>query len=225
VERSSRLSIARRQAGADLASRLARALGELAMPKCRIEIRVTPLSDDSAWTRAGTDAVEFFLSPNPGEEPRPLARIASGGELSRIMLALRTLVADAGADAARTLVFDEVDAGIGGAAADAVGARLQLLGRRQQVLCVTHLAPIAARPGAHFHISKVVKAGRTITQMTRLDASGREMELARMIAGAEISASVVASAREMLAARRESESKAKGESPGQAKAKGRSRGA
>src|SRR5690606_28788926 len=179
-------------------------------------------SDPSAWTREGIDLVEFFLSPNPGEDLRPLARIASGGELSRIMLALHTLAATG--SPGRTLVFDEVDAGIGGAAADAVGARLQALAGRYQVLCITHLPQVAARAGAHFHIAKQVRGDRTMTTVTRLDAGGREREIARMIAGAEVSEQVLSSARELLAARGESEAVAKGESPLRAKAKGRKRG-
>ena len=165
----------------------------------------------------------LLLSPNPGEEPRPLARIASGGELSRVMLALRTLTtADGGA---RTLVFDEVDAGIGGAAADAVGARLQMLARTHQVLCITHLPQIAARAATHFRIAKQVQGSRTTSVMTRLDRDEREMEIARMIAGAEVSPKVLASARELLQARSESEQDAKGETMNAAKAKGRKRGA
>src|SRR5207253_1591400 len=106
--------------------------------------------------------------------------------------------------AGRTLVFDEVDAGIGGAAADAVGGRLQRLGRDFQVLCITHLPQIAARGANHFHIGKQVKGGRTVTSVTRLDASGREHEIARMIAGAEVSQGVLASARELLESRQSS---------------------
>lgn len=208
------------------ADRLSRALeGELhalAMPHCQVDIRVAVRSDPSAWTPEGIDLVEFFLSPNPGEDLRPLARIASGGELSRIMLALHTLAATGGPG--RTLVFDEVDAGIGGAAADAVGARLQALAARYQVLCITHLPQVAARAGAHFHIAKQVRGDRTMTTVTRLDAGGREREIARMIAGAEVSEQVLSSARELLAARGESEAVAKGESPLRAKAKGRKRG-
>jgi DNA repair protein RecN (Recombination protein N) len=165
--------------------------------------------------------VEFFLSPNPGEELKPLARIASGGELSRVMLAIRTLATPQ--ETGRVLVFDEVDAGIGGAAADAVGARLENLARRHQVLCVTHLPQIAARGLAHFQIAKQVRGGRTWTSVTRLDDSGREAEVGRMIAGAVVSSQVLASAREMLATRRESEANTKGESEtrGRSKAKGR----
>jgi DNA repair protein RecN (Recombination protein N) len=187
---------------------------------------VREIATADRWTNKGQDEVEFFFSPNPGEEVRPLARIASGGELSRVMLALRTLAKND--EPGRTLVFDEVDVGIGGAAADAVGARLQALGRRHQVLCVTHLPQIAARAGVHFQIAKQVRSRRTLTSVSRLDDSGREGELARMIAGAEVTPRVLASARELLAIRQVSETKAKGETPiraNQAKAKGRRSGA
>jgi len=216
-------SAQRRTAALTLGRALERTLADLAMPHARVDVRVTPMSHEQAWTERGVDEVEFFLSPNPGEEVRPLARIASGGELSRIMLALRTLAAVG--DPGRTLVFDEVDAGIGGAAADAVGARLQQLAERDQVLCITHLPQVAARRGTHFHLNKRVVNGRTATGINRLDDKGRELEIARMIAGADISEQVVKSARELLHARQnvkgESELKAKGEGPRQAQAKGK----
>src|SRR4030095_5634218 len=151
--------------------------------------------------------VEFFFSPNPGEDLRPLARIASGGELSRFMLALR--LKTMGDDRAEALIFDEVDAGIGGAAADAVGLRLQKLGRKQQVLCVTHLAQIAARADAHFEISKHLRSGRTHADVVRLEGADREREVGRMIAGAAVSATVLESARELLARGNEEKAKAK----------------
>jgi len=217
------LSNAREQAALSLARALVTELADLAMPKSRVEIRVTPTNDPAGWSAQGIDGVEFFMSPNPGEELRPLARIASGGELSRVMLALRTVaVSD---EMPRTLIFDEVDAGIGGAAADAVGARLQALGHRHQVLCITHLPQIAARGHAHFQIAKQVKSGRTVTMVTRLDDSGREEEIGRMIAGAQLSPQVMASAREMLMSRREAkgEQPAKGESENRSASKGRGR--
>ncbi len=219
------LSSERRRAAEGLARQLEAALAELAMPSSRVIVQVESGDRSETWTRRGIDAAEFLLSSNPGEDPRPLARIASGGELSRVMLALRTIVErDEGE---RTLVFDEVDAGIGGAAADAVGLRLQRLGARQQVLCITHLPQIAARRATHFHVSKDVRAGRTTTRVTRLDAGGREQEIARMIAGAEVTPQVLASARELIAKRSDSETtaKAKPSAPSQAKAKGRARGA
>lgn len=139
---------------------------------------------------------EFFISPNPGEDLRPLAKIASGGELSRIMLALKTI---ATTDApGKTLIFDEVDAGIGGAVADVVGRRLQSLGERFQVLCITHLPQIAAYGASHFRIVKSVRRERTWTDVARLRGPDREQEMARMIGGSDISVAVMASAREML---------------------------
>ena len=194
------MSARRRESGRRLAHELAGELGALAMGKCRVDVRVRPETSPEAWTARGIDDVEIFFSPNPGEELRPLARIASGGELSRVMLALRQLSTPD--EAGRTLIFDEVDAGIGGAAADAVGARLQELGRKYQVLCITHLAQIAARADVHFHIAKDVRRGRTITTVARLDDAGRELEVARMIAGADLTPHVRASARELLEGRR-----------------------
>jgi len=125
------LTDSRRAAALKLGEALARELEALAMPGCKVDVRVSPVATHDRWTSAGADDVELYLSPNPGEELRPLARIASGGELSRIMLALHTLSATD--ESGRTLIFDEVDAGIGGVAADAVGARLQALARRYQV--------------------------------------------------------------------------------------------
>ena len=219
------LSASRRKAVRRLVPALEAALSDLAMPHSKVDVRITDRRADRAqWTRRGIDEVALWLSPNPGEDVRPLARIASGGELSRIMLALRTLAWRG--EPGRSLIFDEVDAGIGGAAADAVGARLQILAKQHQVLCVTHLAQIAARGSAHFHIAKQLRTGRTTTTVTRLDDSGREAEIARMIAGASVSAQVLASAREMIADRRgESESKAKAKGSRAAKAKGDGRGA
>ena len=229
LERAERLSVARRQAASTFAAELETLLAGLAMTRTRFEVRfnTSPLPPD-AWGSAGIDQVEFFISPNPGEEPRALARIASGGELSRIMLALKTLaVRGAGASGAgRTLIFDEVDAGIGGQVADVVGARLRELGRDFQVLCITHLPQIAARGGTQFRISKEVKGGRTATTVERLSEGAREVEVARMIGGAADSAAVRASAREMLTigaselvARPGRKAKAKGESESRDKAK------
>ena len=191
---------ARRQAAAlEFSRALEKSLGDLAMARTRCEVRLTPAASDSQWTERGVEEGEFYISPNPGEDLKPLARIASGGELSRIMLALKTL---ASTDApGKTLIFDEVDAGIGGAVADVVGNRLQRLGGRFQVLCITHLPQIAAYGGTHFRIEKNVQKGRTLTTVARLNGGDREQELARMIAGTETSAAVLASAREMLKTR------------------------
>jgi DNA repair protein RecN (Recombination protein N) len=213
-----RVSHARRRAAQALGSALAADLAALAMPHSRVDVRCEELAPDE-WHRRGVDRAEFHISPNPGEDLRPLARIASGGELSRIMLALRTLarVDQPG----RTLVFDEVDAGIGGEAADAVGARLQALAGDYQVICITHLPQIAARASVHLAVAKQVQGSRTVTSVARLDTSGREQELARMIAGAEVTAKVLASAQEMMRIRRSGETNTKGETAvRKAKAKG-----
>jgi DNA repair protein RecN (Recombination protein N) len=214
------LSRQRRTAAARFARELESLLAELAMARTRFEVRFndTELPED-AWGDRGIDQAEFFVSPNPGENLRPLARIVSGGELSRVMLALKTLAA-ADTAAGKTLIFDEVDAGIGGRVADVVGARLRALGKTFQVLCITHLPQIAARGTTQFRIEKRIRGPRTVTSVERLDAAGRIEEIARMIGGAAVSDGVRASARELLAA-----GEAKGESPRRAKAKAASSGA
>ena len=191
------LSRRRRTAARGFARDLEGLLAELAMARTRFEVRFNDgeLSPDM-WSERGIDQAEFFISPNPGEDLRPLARIVSGGELSRVMLALKTLAAE---DApGKTLIFDEVDAGIGGRVADVVGARLQALGDRFQVLCITHLPQIGARGTTQFLIEKSVRGSRTVTRVERLDQAGRVEEVARMIGGATVTEQVRASARELL---------------------------
>jgi DNA repair protein RecN (Recombination protein N) len=215
-----RLSTARRAAASRFARDLIGVLGSLALERTRFEVRFNeePLPPGE-WGPRGFDRAEFYVSPNPGEDLRPLARVASGGELSRLMLGVKTLAARQASGA--TLIFDEVDAGIGGRTADVVGRKLRELGREFQVLCITHLPQIAAHGAAHFHIAKTVRRDRTITEVCRLDGAAREEEVARMIAGAEVTAGVLASAREMLASKQaKDEGKAKGESEGR-RAKGR----
>ena len=196
---ATQLSRSRHEGAAGFCRGLERALADLAMPRTRCEVRFSVADDESQWSDRGLETGEFFISPNPGEDLKALARIASGGELSRVMLALKTL---ATTDApGKTLIFDEVDAGIGGAVADVVGRRLQALAGRFQVLCITHLPQIAAYGGAHVRIAKAVRRERTITEVEQIAGRDREQELARMIGGAEISAAVIASAREMLESR------------------------
>ena len=221
LDAAQRLSAARQQAAGRFAEALVSVLGELAMGRTRFEVRFAGTDQDrSRWGPKGLDNAEFFVSPNPGEDLRPLARIVSGGELSRLMLGIKTLIAKKGRGA--TLIFDEVDAGIGGHTADVVGRRLQSLADTYQVLCITHLPQIAAYGHHHFLISKHVKAQRTVTAVEQLDSSGREQEIARMIAGQTLSDGVLHSAREMLLERRQTkrEAAAKGESETR-KAKGR----
>lgn len=214
------LSTARRGAAARLGSALEAALAELGMARARFEVRLTTSELPQTWHAGGVDTAEFFLAANPGEDPRPLARIASGGELSRIMLGFKTL--DAGAQPSKTLIFDEVDAGIGGRAASVVGEKLRSLGARNQVLCITHLPQIAALASTHVLIEKRVRGSRTVTSVTRLDGQPREQEIARMMAGeSALSDDVLSAARTLLAAKAKAapEAKAKGESPSRAKAK------
>jgi DNA repair protein RecN (Recombination protein N) len=195
------LSRKRRDAATRFASGMEALLADLAMARTRFEVRFHPgeLGPD-AWSERGVDEGEFFVSPNPGEDLRPLARIVSGGELSRVMLALKTMSADRGQ---KTLIFDEVDAGIGGRVAEVVGARLQALGSRFQVLCITHLPQIAARGTTQFRIEKTVRGTRTVTSVERLDAGGRVDEIARMIGGAAVTEAVRATASEMLGGSKE----------------------
>jgi DNA repair protein RecN (Recombination protein N) len=190
------LSARRGEAATRFARALEGSLKDLAMAHTRCEVRLTPAASEAEWTDRGVEQGELYISPNPGEDLRPLARIASGGELSRLMLAVKTLASTD--EAGKTLIFDEVDAGIGGAVADVVGSRLRQLAGHVQVLCITHLPQIAAYGATHFHIAKQVRGGRTTTVVRRLEGPEREGELARMIAGAGTSAVVLASAKEML---------------------------
>ena len=168
------------------------------MAGTRFELRLSADEARAAWHAGGIDRGEFFLAPNQGEAPRPLARIASGGELSRVMLAFKTLAA--GDQPHRTLVFDEVDAGIGGRTATVVGEKLRRLGGATQVLCITHLPPIAAQAATHFAIAKSQRGSRTVTSVTRLDEAGREREIARMMGGeGAATPQLLAGARELLA--------------------------
>jgi DNA repair protein RecN (Recombination protein N) len=208
LSKARELSARRRQAAIRFARELEALLGELAMARTRFEARfnAAELGPDE-WNERGIDRAEFYVSPNPGEELRPLARIVSGGELSRIMLALKTMAA--GTEAGKTLIFDEVDAGIGGRVAEVVGTRLRALGDRFQVVCITHLPQIAARATTHFRIEKHVRANRTVTAVERLPGADRVEEIARMVGGAVVTEPARAAARELLSAPAE---EAKGES-------------
>ncbi len=201
------LSRRRAEAGLALAAEVGAVLEELGFPAGVFEVSVgrrVAAGDESAvevdgdavaFDASGIDQVVYRLAPNPGEPPRSLARIASGGELSRVALAIKQVLA--AHDDTPTLVFDEVDTGIGGRSADPVGRSLWGLARRHQVLCVTHLPQIAAHADAHFQITKAEREGRTVTQVHWLDREGRIAELAQMLGGAGGSAAQ-ASARELL---------------------------
>ena len=219
LQAARRLSAGRRQQAARFARLLEAELAELAMERTRFEVRLSTGESDDRWTESGIDTGEFFLSPNLGEELRPLARIVSGGELSRVMLALKTL--GAAGSPGKTLIFDEVDAGIGGRVASVVGDKLAALGDRFQVLCITHLPQIAACGRTHFLIEKRVQGRRTVTGVTRLSDEARVAEIARMMGGAAAGQKALDSARELVdgaMAKGEDRTKAKGESPKRAKA-------
>ncbi len=197
VSAATTLSERRRHHAGALATALEVGLADLAMSHCRFEVSFdeSPTSE-SDWTDRGTDRAEFYFSANPGETVKPLARIASGGELSRVMLALRTITATEAPG--KTLVFDEVDAGIGGEAADRVGARLRGLSRQAQVLCVTHLPQIATYGTTHYRVKKIIANGRTTATVDRLDDEARAAEVARMMIGTRVSDTVLQTARELL---------------------------
>ena len=191
------LSGRRRAAAGELARAIEGGLGELAMERTRFEVVFPDATEGEAgWTDRGVDRAEFHFSANPGEDVRPLARIASGGELSRVMLALRTVISTD--PPGRTLVFDEVDAGVGGEAAERIGARLHGLAERYQVLCITHLPQIAAYGTSHHRVAKSVRDGRTLASVDRLDGESRASEIARMMTGTRVSGTVLESARELL---------------------------
>ena len=201
LERARELSKKRKAAARELRKRVQAELAQLAMEKTRFEVAFTPpeaeaAADPALWTERGLERAEFLLSPNPGEELRPLARIASGGELSRIMLGLKSVVR---ADVpGLSLVFDEVDAGIGGRVAEVVGRKLKAVAARQQVLCVTHLPQIAALADHHLAVRKRVEQGRTLTVVEALTGEARAEEIARMLGGETITATARQHAREML---------------------------
>ena len=202
VDRARAISRKRRTAALELRRRVQAELAQLAMEKTRFDVCFAPddaeaaAADPSQWTDRGLERAEFLLSPNPGEDLRPLAKIASGGELSRLMLALKSVI---GRDATGlTLVFDEVDAGIGGRAAEVVGRKLKAVAARRQVLCVTHLPQIAALADQHLAVRKQVAKGRTVTLVDRLSDEARVEEVARMLGGETITSTGREHAREML---------------------------
>jgi DNA repair protein RecN (Recombination protein N) len=198
---------AERQAAAQKLAKLAEAqINSLAM-KARFQVAVTSSDQESAWTSAGWDSVEYCIATNPGEPLKPLVEIASGGELSRVLLALKVAVEESSTKTRkkttpRTLVFDEIDIGIGGRAADAVGQKLKTLGRAQQVLCVTHLPQIAAFADQHLAVEKREKDGRTQTRIRVLDDRARTHEVARMLSGAKVTDTSLQHAAQMIAASR-----------------------
>ena len=199
------LSRKRRDAADRLADAIGRELAQLGMGRARVVVEVEPTTaavddalvlDGSRITRSGIDRVEFMIAPNKGEDPRPLRRIASGGELSRALLALKRVLAEKGP--AGLYVFDEVDAGVGGAIAEVIGRSIADVARHRQVLCITHLPQIASLCDAHFVVGKAEARGRTVTSVRRLREEERVEEIARMIGGVKVGEAARRAAEEML---------------------------
>ncbi len=191
----------RKTSARELEKKVEAELGHLGMKKTAFSVGVTQEPGDDTLDGKklgphGADRVEFLIAPNPGEEPRPLARIASGGELSRIMLALKTILVEG--DSIPTLVFDEVDAGIGGAVAEEVGKKLKRVAARRQVFCITHLPQIASMATSHYGVSKAVKKDRTSTEVRLLEKNERVNEIARMLGGKTITDATLRHAEEMI---------------------------
>jgi DNA repair protein RecN (Recombination protein N) len=198
------LSAARRSAAKRLGASVSAELASLAMGDATITVEVEPAKgrdnelaiDGIRLSSTGIDRVEFLIATNSGEQPRPLAKIASGGELSRAMLALKRVLAGLGPGG--LYVFDEVDAGVGGAVAEVIGRKIRDVSRHHQVICITHLAPIAVYADAHYRVQKNVDKGRTRSLIVRLSSDESREEIARMLGGIEITKETRAAAREML---------------------------
>jgi DNA repair protein RecN (Recombination protein N) len=175
---AAKLSSARKKTGKPLAEKIAQELRGLGFKKASFAIEITPAAQAGP---TGADHVEFIFTPNLGEAARPLRAIASSGEMARVMLAVKTTLAEV--DEVPILIFDEVDANVGGETAAQVGRKLRSLGRSHQVLCITHLPQVAAQGASHFAVEKKTRQGRTLTELTRLEGATREQELARMLGG------------------------------------------
>lgn len=196
-----KLSLARKNAALQLSKEMKVELEDLGMKDTLFDVRLKPLSEkcdgvDEKLSENGLEEVEFYLATNPGEEPKPLAKIASGGELSRIMLALKGSIL--GEEKMATLVFDEVDSGIGGGIAEVVGRKMKNVSKDAHVICITHLPQIAAIGDVHFKVTKNVKDGRTFTSIEKLDDRQRVEEVARMLGGLHITEKTMEHASEIL---------------------------
>jgi DNA repair protein RecN (Recombination protein N) len=200
------LSLERQKVAKTFKREMEREVKNLGMPETIFEVHFPDLpekEDDPPYLIAGkklaehgSDQIEFYFSPNPGEPPKPLAKIASGGELSRLMLAIKSLVLNPGD--IPTLLFDEVDAGIGGAVAEVVGKKLKQVAAAHQVICVTHLPQIAALADSHYVVRKEVSRGRTSTKVKQLKEGERVEEIARMLGGVKITDKTLRHAEEMV---------------------------
>lgn len=189
------LSRKREEAGKLLQKEIERELSYLGMEKAKFFVKIERLNPERLSAK-GIDSTEFYISPNPGEEPKPMRKIASGGELSRIMLAIKSVGKEKGEE--KILIFDEIDSGIGGTVAEAVGERLKNLAKKHQVICITHLPQIASYAENHYKIYKIVEGGRTFTKLEELEWESRIREIARMMVGANITETSLKNAEELL---------------------------
>ncbi len=190
------LSEKRRKAGEALTARVVEELRQLDMPKVQFSVEFSPKTCQYGLDETGKDNIQFLMSANLGEDLKPIQKVASGGELARIMLAMKNVLATD--DGIASLVFDEVDAGVSGRAAQKVAEKMADVARHKQVLCVTHLPQIAAMADAHLRVEKGEQKGRTFTAVTQLERQGRREELARLIGGAALSQAILTSAEELL---------------------------
>lgn len=195
LREAQKLSAKRKAVAKQFEKSLVAELVPLKMENTRFEVAIEPL-DESGWSRYGMDKISFLASTNPGMPFAPLVKIASGGELSRFMLAMKVVLS--AIKSVPTLIFDEVDTGIGGAVADSVGRRMELLGKKFQVLAVTHHPQVAARSSLHLKISKEVLAGSTVTRVEELQGTQKRSEIARMLAGESITDEALAAASRLM---------------------------
>lgn len=189
-----KLSALRRSTAQQVAAQIEASLKDMEMKDARFHIQIDEKND---WTADGKDKVEFLISANAGENLKPLAKIASGGEMSRVMLALKTVLVDA--DEIGTFIFDEIDTGVSGRTARKVGEKMRFLGSKRQILCITHLPQIAAMADQHFLIEKKSSDGETTTQVTPLEGEGSVLEVARLMGGSDVTETTLAAARELIA--------------------------
>ena len=192
MQSAQKLSEHRKKVAKEFAKKVKEEMSFLNMPN----VELVPQFEITEFNPKGIDKVELLISANPGETPRPVAKIASGGELSRMMLAIKTVLS--ASDTVDTLIFDEVDTGISGSAAEKVGLKLKQVSENSQVLCVTHQAQISALADYHYKISKQLRDGRTFTEVSLLDYNGRVNELARIIGGVNITQAALSHAEAML---------------------------
>ncbi len=188
------LTARRRAAAQKLEKRVEAELAQLSMERTVFRIEISP----APWSPEGADRVEFLVSPNVGEEPKPLEKVASGGEISRIALALKTCLTPPKTATVRTLVFDEVDAGVGGGAAEGIGRRLKKLAAANQVLCVTHLPQVASFADHHYRVEKRESKGRTVAVMEELDRAARTREIGRMLSGQRLTEEALKHAEQLI---------------------------